>query len=33
MINVGIDVCVVGQDSYSVKVFSFNDVDEFLIVN
>lgn len=33
MTDVGVDVCVVGQNSYGVKIFSFNDIDEFLIVN
>jgi hypothetical protein len=33
MTNVDLNVCVVEQDSYDIKVFSFNDIDEFLIVN
>ncbi len=33
MTDVGLDIYLVEQDSYGVKVFSFNNIDEFLIVN
>lgn len=29
MTDVDLDICVVEQDSYDVKVFSFNNIDEF----